>query len=269
MSIDSLPNLNPPDFGRVLDAERPILSFSWQKAGAHRASAHRHERGHIIHMESGVYWAITPEGKWLVPPGQALWIPPNVHHEIYAQGSVSARMIFVDPFYAAPLHSRCGTTLVSPLLTELIQKACEYGNDYQLDSPAGRLARVMLDELAQLALAPLHLPISQDHRLARVMARLIKRPDAQIKLEEVAKDAGASHRTLARLFHQETGMTFSQWKTRLMLVESVERLSRGGSVTQVAVDLGYGSTSSFVYMFRSNMGISPGRYRPMDTTNTE
>jgi AraC-like DNA-binding protein len=64
-----------------------------------------------------------------------------------------------------------------------------------------------------------------------------------------------------RLFHEQTGMSFTQWRTRLLLVEAVERLVAGASVTDVAVDLGYGSTSSFVYMFRSNLGVSPGRYR--------
>ena len=56
-------------------------------------------------------------------------------------------------------------------------------------------------------------------------------------------------------------MTFTQWKTRLLLIESVEPVARGGSVTEVALDLGYSSTSSFVYMFRSNLGVSPGRYQ--------
>jgi AraC-like DNA-binding protein len=46
-----------------------------------------------------------------------------------------------------------------------------------------------------------------------------------------------------------------------VLVESIERLSRGATVTQVALDLGYNSTSSFVYMFRSNLGVSPGHYQ--------
>jgi AraC-like DNA-binding protein len=77
----------------------------------------------------------------------------------------------------------------------------------------------------------------------------------------VARKAGASPRTLERLFRNETGMTFSQWKTRLLLIEAIERLARGASVTEVALDLGYSTTSSFVYMFRSNMGVSPGSYQ--------
>ena len=69
-----------------------------------------------------------------------------------------------------------------------------------------------------MKVAPLLLPISKDERLARVMKLLIEEPASQDGLEQVAKKAGASPRTLARLFRSETGMTFSQWKTRLLLI---------------------------------------------------
>jgi hypothetical protein len=79
------------------DTARPILSFEWRAPGAHRAAAHSHPRGHIIFPESGAFWVLTPEGTWLVPSGQAIWIPPRVHHEIYSHGPVSARMLSSMP----------------------------------------------------------------------------------------------------------------------------------------------------------------------------
>jgi AraC-like DNA-binding protein len=261
MNIDNLPDLKPPDFGNALDSGRPILSFAWHKDGAHRASAHSHPRGHIIHPEAGAYWVVTPEGTWLVPPRQAIWIPPYIHHEVYAHGSIAARMIFVDPSHAALLPAHCCTVVVSALLDELLRRTCEYGNDYPPDGPAARLAMVMLDELARMEVAPLLIPVSKEPRLSHAMATLIQAPDVRTTIGCAAKDSGASPRTLARLFQQETGMTFTQWKTQLLLMESIERLARGGSITQVASELGYGTTSSFVYMYRSNMGAAPGRYR--------
>jgi len=82
MSVDALPNLSLPALGQVSDPNRPILSCEWEAAGPHRAAAHYHPRGHIIQPTSGAYWVVTPEGTWLVPPGQAMWIPPNIHHEV-------------------------------------------------------------------------------------------------------------------------------------------------------------------------------------------
>lgn len=265
MSIDELPDLHPPQYGAVEDPDRPILSFAWRAEGAHRLAAHSHPRAHIIVPESGAYWVITPNGTWLVPVGQAIWLAPGVHHQIYSHGPVSARMLFVDRTYAAPLPERCGTVFVSPLLGQLLLRANQYGNDYAADGPMSRLAQVILDELSLLELAPLVLPVSDEPRLARIMEKLIEAPGTEAGLDSVVKEGGVSGRTLARLFRRETGMTFTEWKTRLRLLESVERLARGASVTEVAFDLGYSSTSSFVYMFRSNLGVPPGRFRAAET----
>jgi AraC-like DNA-binding protein len=260
MTVDNLPDLHPPDFGSVQDRRRPILSFAWQADGPHRAASHSHPRGHIIFTESGSCWVDTPEGRWLVPHGHAIWIPPHLHHEVYGHGPVTARVIFVDPAYVAGMPSRCGTVAVGSLLVELILRTLEYGNDYPPDGAGARLAQVMLDELASLELSPVLLPVSRDTRLTRAMERLARDPASKAGLTEVARDVGASPRTLARLFRHETGLTFAQWRTRLRLVESIERLAKGESVTEVALDLGYASTSSFVFMFRSNLGVPPGRY---------
>ena len=121
------------------------------------------------------------------------------------------------------------------------------------------MALVTLDEMAGMEFAPIMLSISKEPRLARAMCRLIEDPGTRVDLESVAREAGASKRTLARLFAKEMGMTFTQWKTRLLLVEAIERLAKGDSVTAVAVDLGY-SPSSFIFMFRSNLGVAPGHY---------
>jgi len=261
MDVENLPPIPTPDHGSVKDPERPILSYAWQGNGPHRAAAHSHPRAQIIHPLSGAYWVITPEGTWLVPSSQAIWVPPSVHHEVYSHGTVSAMMLFVDPAYADRLPRHAGAVEASPLLVELLRRMVDYGNDYEPSGPAARLAQVLLDELGSLETTNLFLPVSRDPRLTRVMQQLIEKPDSQESLETLAKRSGASLRTLARLFRSETGMSFAQWKTRLLLIESIDRLNRGASITEVALDLGYSTPSAFVYMFRTNLGVAPGRYR--------
>lgn len=221
--------MKPPDFGEVRDPGRPILSYPWRSAGPHRVPAHSHVRGHILHLEDGAYWVITPDQRWLAATGQAIWIPPHVRHEVFTQGSVAAKVLFVDESHARLLPLRCGTVRVSVLLAELFQRIVESGNDYAHDGPEARLAQVVLDELARAELAMLALPISTEPRLARAMRCVIDEPCGHGGLESVAKDAGASPRTLARLFVRETGLTFTQWKTRLMLVEAIDQLARGAT----------------------------------------
>jgi AraC-like DNA-binding protein len=79
-------------------------------------------------------------------------------------------------------------------------------------------------------------------------------------LASVARTAGASPRTLQRLFAAETGLTFEKWRQRARLIRSVELLSEGRKVTRVALDVGYDSASAFIAMFRRELGATPRRY---------
>jgi len=261
MSVEKLPSLGIPDLGDMIDAVRPVTGLAYISDKAHRASAHSHPRAHIICPQTGAYWVITPEGTWLVPAGLAIWIPPGIHHEVYSHGAVSAQVLFVDPAHAAPLPARCGTVRVTPLLSALVERTLRYGNDYRPGSPAERLARVMLDELASMTFAPLFLPVSKEPRLARAMLKLMADPGPGFGIDDLARETGASPRTLARLFRSETGLSFGEWRRNLVLSRAIERLEKGEQVTEVALDLGYGSPSSFTYMFRKRLGVPPRRYR--------
>lgn len=259
MNVDRLPTLGPPRFGDVCDPNRPILSYPWRSDGPHRVPAHSHVRGHILHIEDGAYWVITAEGRWLAALGQAFWIPPHVQHEVFSQGQVAVKVLFVDESFSGMLPSQCGTVAVTTLLAELFQRVIEFGNDYASGGPESRLAQVLLDELAHGKPAPLMLPISKEPRLARAMSCVIGEPSEHGGIDSVAKESGASPRTLARLFVRETGLTFGQWRTRLVLVESIDRLARGAAITDVATHFGY-SPSSFAFMFRENLGVPPSHY---------
>jgi AraC-like DNA-binding protein len=79
-------------------------------------------------------------------------------------------------------------------------------------------------------------------------------------LEQWARSAGASGRTLARLFRRETGMSFGAWRQQARLIEALTRLGAGEPVTHVALDLGYDSPSAFTAMFRRSLGVTPSRY---------
>ncbi|SHL22883.1 helix-turn-helix domain-containing protein [Paraburkholderia terricola] len=69
-----------------------------------------------------------------------------------------------------------------------------------------------------------------------------------------------NERTLARVLIRQTGMSFGRWRQQLPLMLAVRWLGAGASVQQVADDLGYESASSFVSMFRKNLGSPPARY---------
>jgi AraC-like DNA-binding protein len=68
---------------------------------------------------------------------------------------------------------------------------------------------------------------------------------------------GASTRTIARLFRQELGVSFSQWRQQAILARAIPLLSQGRPLSHVARELGYQSQSAFSAMFRRAFGKSP------------
>ena len=149
---------------------------------------------------------------------------------------------------------------MEPFLRELIIKVADLAGRSQGQASYARLVGVVLDELRQLEPAPLHLPLPRDPRLKAITDVLLAEPGDNRDLGAWGQRAGASGRTLARLFRRETGMTFAGWRRRLRLLAAVSRLVAGDPVTRVAYDLGYQSPSAFVAMFRRSLGTPPGRY---------
>ena len=119
----------------------------------------------------------------------------------------------------------------------------------------------MLSELVALPSIAIHLPEPRDARLRRVVAALKRQRTDERRLSARAIMAGASPRTLTRLFIAETGMTFRQWRRRLRFTAAVERLARREPVTTVILDLGYSSVSGFIEAFhqlRHALSLLPG-----------
>ncbi len=154
----------------------------------------------------------------------------------------------------------CRAVNVSPLLRELILHTIALG---ALDSavPAhSRLIGILLDQLESILEIPLQLPRPVDERALRIANRLRDNPVDNSTLEHLAQSAGASARTIERLFRAETKMGFAEWRRRLRLLHALRQLAAGEPVTGVALDAGYDSTSAFIAMFRKHTGITPGRY---------
>lgn len=260
MNVENLTTLEPKDFGSWIDPARPILSLHYYAEGPHRIAGHSHPRAQILFPIDGVYRVNTPISNWVVPPTQAIWIPPHIFHEVASNSSMNSLILFVDEAYAGPMPHECMVFSVSPLLYELFCKAVEFGNDYSPGDKKSRFFSVLLDELNDMRSAPLHLPIPRDKRLLYIIDILLNNPADNRSLSELCHDAGVSERTVARKFTKETGFTFADWRKQYRLLEAIERLGHGESVSAIALDLGYKSSSAFIAMFRRSLGVSPGHY---------
>ena len=170
------------------------------------------------------------------------------------------RSVYVRDEPAAELPISCGVVGVTPLLRELILTAADAPQLYDVNGRDGQIMDLILSEIRSSPVMPLHLPEPADSRLNQITTAIRKNPADTRTLEEWGQHAGASPRTLARLFPAETGMTFRHWQQQARLLEGLMRLAEGEAVTSVALEVGYENPSAFISMFRRTLGITPGRY---------
>ena len=122
-----------------------------------------------------------------------------------------------------------------------------------------RLAAVAIDCIAKARALPLQLPLPADPRALRLAEMLRDDPSSQAGLADLSRAAGASSRTIQRLFLTETGLPFVQWRQRLRLLHGATVLAAGKSVTEAGLEAGYASTSAFTAAFRKHFGFTPSR----------
>ncbi len=227
----------------------------------HHIEPHAHPWGQLIYASTGVMRVRAGDTLWLVPPARAVWAPAGLRHEIWARGDFAMRTLYVEPSLAERLPADCRAIEVPPLLRELIVHIVALGMLRSDDPAHERLAGVAIDQLTLAQVLPLALPLPTDPRAARAAERLREDPAAELELSDLARHAGASARTLQRLFLEETGLRFSEWRQRLRLLHAAGLLGSGVSVTDAGLAAGYAGTSAFIAAFRKQFGCTPARMR--------
>jgi AraC-like DNA-binding protein len=238
-----------------------IRSLACTYYGGYHIEPHAHGWGQLIYAATGVMRVRAGGTLWIVPPARAVWAPAGARHEIWARGDFAMRTLYLDQALTGPLPAECSGLEVSPLLRELILHVVGLGM-LSADAPAHeRLAGLIVDQLAAAPTLPLSLPLPSDPRAARLAERLRDEPACELELDALARDAGASARTLQRLFLQETGLRFGEWRQRLRLLHAAGLLGAGVSVTEAGLEAGYSGSSAFIAAFRRQFGCTPARMR--------
>jgi len=258
MDVENTSFFEPGATAYVEDPARPVLAYGRDLAAGAANAPHSHPRGQLLWAMTGVLRVVSGNSVWMVPPSHAVWIPGGTRHNIVTETAARTRNLYVDP--SRPVRAgtaECTVLLLTPLMREIVLRLSEQAGDAAGDARLGRLGEVALDEIERLEEAPLSLPGGHDPRLQRLIADLERDPGDRRSLPELAALAGASPRTLERLFSRETGLTFRQWRSRLRLLKAVEMLHRGESSTAIAYSLGYRGPSAFVAAFRQHFGCPP------------
>ncbi|WP_416831489.1 MAG: AraC family transcriptional regulator [Erythrobacter sp.] len=221
---------------------------------------HSHVWGQLIYASSGLMRVRAGAMQLIVPPARGVWTPAGVEHEITAIGDFAMRTLYFVEHPDRELPNECCAIDVSPLLRELVLELVERCPVQESDASSMRLAMAAVECIANAPRLPLNLPLPRDLRAARLAVLLQDDPGSQASLSELARIAGASSRTMQRLFMAETGMPFEQWRRRLRLLHGAAMLTQGYSVTEAGFGAGYSSISAFTAAFRKQFGTPPSKF---------
>ncbi|MFM2477520.1 AraC family transcriptional regulator [Celerinatantimonas sp. MCCC 1A17872] len=241
---------------------RPVYARpeQWGEMGS-QTDWHFHPWGQFSYAATGVLTVLTRSARYVAPPQYAIWVPARVPHQVLSLGPAKMRSLYIDEKALDRFRWLEPQVLeVTNLLRELIMQFCRQRADWPLHGPEHRIAQVLIDQLNELKAARMQLPLPEDRRLQALCERVQNNPSDQSTMEQLASQVGISARSVSRLFHQQTGMSFRQWRQRLRMLHALDCLGQKENVTEVALMCGYESVSAFVAAFREQFGVTPGRY---------
>jgi AraC-like DNA-binding protein len=166
-------------------------------------------------------------------------IPPGTWHHLVAEGPMV--FLYLD---AQSADSRS---------LELLDLGAV--RDAAIDATARLATNGTVDELW----AALGLPTSPplEPRLAEVLDRMDRDPDAVPSIEALSTVLGLSRSRAQALFTPAVGMAFRRYRLWRRMARVMARLEAGASLTQAAMDAGFASPSHLATAFRTQFGIAP------------
>jgi AraC-like DNA-binding protein len=241
----------------TLTAERPVRISARDLEAAELLAAHTHPWAQVTYPLDGVVRVTVGNSAWIAPPMRAIWVPAGLTHEVVMLEKVRLRTVFIHADRSPLDTTQCQVLNVSPLLRELI---IALGQAEAGEPREAMLAELIIDEVARSATRPIRVALPTDKRLKSLCETLMADPASTLTLEEWAQRAGASARTLARLFEKELGMRFGQWRQQVRLAHAAPLIASGMPLSRVAAELGYASQSAFSAMVKKTFGQSPSSF---------
>ncbi len=278
--------------GYTPSKERPVRVRARSMPVDTHFEPHAHPWAQLAYCASGIVQVTAAQAgqsmmTYIVPPSRAVWIEPGAQHHITVLEAAEFRTLYIHKTQTPKGWTGCRVIVVSPLMREAVQALDTSphallppnGARFALGRPGGKtlsrqreqwLANLTLDEIAhadtQALGVPLPHPQTGDKRLRALCEAVMRAPNGRATLAEWALDVGASERTAARLFRDELGLSYQQWRQQAILAHALPLLTRGQSISAVAAASGYASDSAFSAMFKAAMGQSPSHFQNKSTT---
>lgn len=265
----------------------------WLNTQTECFSAHWHSALEIIMPVENYYDVLIADNTFRVTPGEVMVIPPGELHELRAPESGSRFIFMFDISLITKLKSFVGiqSILAQPLYitksgySQIYEDICQILTQMQ-DEYFSK------NEYAELTIYSLLLnfftKLGYNHINANNLfpnVRLYKQKEyiqkfnslmeyiddhymEELNLEEIAEATGFSKYHFSRLFKQYTGFTFCDYLCHRRIKVAEELLARPDlSITEVALQAGFPSISTFNRLFKQYKNCTPSEYRSKNSKN--
>lgn len=222
---------------------------------------HQHAWGEFVYSFSGVMEVKVADHHYLAPPQYGIWLPPDLEHVGLNRQEAHHCSLYIARTGCADLPAAPCALTVSPLVRAMLEHLRQQPPAPCATPGNARLLQVLVDQLSLAPRAGSYLPGSSDPQLGAVLRMLEAQPGDNRSLPELARAAHTTERTLMRRCQRDLGMPFAEWRQRLRVVKAMPLLEAGQTVETIALDLGYGSASAFITMFKRLVGTTPDEFR--------
>nr|WP_254902641.1 AraC family transcriptional regulator [Lonsdalea britannica] len=201
----------------------------------------------------------TSRAQWTVTPGSVGWFPAGLKHKAWVPATAKGRSLYLAAASSIELPSQPGIYGADSFVLGLLERVFRETHAMSSDDYRNNLLTLLGHEIARSDELPLHLTFPVDRRARNVANALLNNPGGAWDQTQLAQQWGLSVRSLSRLFRQQTGLSFSQWRQQAKIIVSLRWVLAGLSISDVALMSGYSNVSAYIEAFRQRFGQTPGQ----------
>ncbi|HEY4664529.1 MAG TPA: helix-turn-helix transcriptional regulator [Comamonas sp.] len=255
-------------------AQRPVRSKMRELDKDTLIMPHTHVWAQLVLSTGGVVKLSLADATYIIPPHRAVWVPPGIPHATTMVETARLYTVYFLPeahgggpqarWMDDAAWQECRVMEASALLRALVVEM-DASSDHapplsteQLEREV-HLSALVSHEIRHAPVIQLGVRLPQDKRLKHLCEAVLQDPTRHETLEQWALDTGASLRTVARLFRQELGCTFTQWRQQVVLAKAVTMAARRLPIAYIAAELGY-TPSAFSALVRRTVGMTAATF---------
>ena len=199
----------------------------------------------------------------IVPANRVAWTPAGFTHYHRAHGDTDMRIVFLAPSLARLVPDRPAVFLASDLAREVLL-ALTGPRNYDDTAPASAAPRALASSASSSMNSTKHTnshcncPNHKTTDCKPLPGCCTRPPRTTPHWPSSGRRSGASTRTLSRLFRNELGMTFYEWRTQLRIYHALVLLADGHDTTQTAARLRMGQPQQLHRSVHQHHRHNPG-----------